>query len=65
MAGSEKFSHVMTPLMQQAAENGALGYGIEIRETHAMSETEVYKNIQQMKRHEATESEYEKKMEMD
>ena len=65
MAGSEKFSHVMTPAMQQAADNGAMGYGLEIRETHAGFKTEVYKNIEEMKRHEATESDYEKLMEMD
>lgn len=57
--------HVMTPKMKQAADNGAMGYGIEIRETHAMAETEVYKNLKQMMKHEASESEYEKKMEMD
>jgi len=28
MAGSEKFSHVMTPAMQQAAVKGSMGLGI-------------------------------------
>lgn len=65
MAGSEKFSHEMTPLMKQAAENGAQGYGLEIRETHAGYKTEVYKNREQMMRHEASESEFERKMELD
>lgn len=65
MAGSEKFSHEMTPAMQQAAENGALGYGVDIRESHAFTGEEVYKSMKQMLQHEASESELEKKMEMD
>lgn len=55
----------MSPIMKQAAENGAIGHGIEIRESHAFRGEEVYKNMKQKMRHEATESEFEKKMELE
>lgn len=55
----------MTAIMKQAADNGALGHGIEIRETHAFADEEVYKSMKQMLRHEASESDFEKKMEME
>lgn len=54
---SEKFSHTMTPAMQKAADNGAMGLGVIIPEGHgAGGPKEQYINEAARKKHERTES---------